>query len=237
MFKRLGYLFSRRVGLANRKHSEIENLPLADLDYLARVCGQAKESRDSCLVALAFLSGRRPCELVGVKKKDVTLTKDWCSLETFNAKNYRKRIITGTYEYPRTIYPQIRVNGKRVRSRTPETRYYPRIDVRFSLRAPSFRALGNYVIHHIESLGPEDYLFHTLFSKADHIGLRMAELLVHRLDPTLWLYALRHQRFTQVIDVYKANPRGAHYFFKHASFATTEKYYDLAKYHEKEIEV
>lgn len=182
-----------------------ENLEPITLDCLKDICDRAKESRESCLFSLLYLSGRRLSEVLELQKKDILLNNSWITFYTFNAKNFRREQ-TSQYSILR---------GER---------FYERIRVTFTTESDTGKTLSPYILKHLDSIQPDDYLFHHRLSKKRHIGARSAELIMHSLEPKLWAHALRHLRFTQVAEAYQDDPLAMHSFTHHHSFASTERY-------------
>lgn len=185
---------------------------------MAGICDKAENSRDACLVALTFLSGRRIGELLELKRRDVQIYEDEISLVTFNEKSFREKP-SGTYKLQRG------------------DRYYEEIRPAFPTVGPTGALLSPYVLKHLETLEPLDYVLHDLRNKSVHIGRRQALKIVVKLEPSIWLHWLRHERFSQVVQVYRDDLMSFHDFTLHKRLETSLGYVRRARTQERLKEI
>lgn len=224
----------------NRRRSA-ENLEVKTLPFFTETCNLAENTRDACLVALLFLSGRRISELIALQKRDLQLTSSgFLTVSTFNEKNFRytpNREYTvekeGEYtEYLKSYNPE---NYEKQTIKIPRAlRYYMPIRIDISRSTASYRELGRYIENHLATLTEEDYVFHRMGRwghMKGHIGRVCAYKIITKLDPSIWLHWFRHQRFTQVYNIAKAKSNDAldvvmilHDFTKHKRIDNTMKY-------------
>ena len=207
---------TKRYGNIRRPIEEARRL--GSPQFLAGVCNRAENSRDQCLIALTFLSGRRIGELLEVKRKDVQVYEDEISLVTFNEKNYRRKEI-GVYKLARG------------------DRFYEQIRPTFPTIGPTGSLLSPYVLKHLEGLEPLDYVLHDLRSKRRHIHRRMALRIIVTLEPSIWLHWLRHARFTQVAQVYRDDLMSFHDFTFHKRIENSLGYVSRARTQERLREI
>ncbi len=193
-------------------------IQLPSIEFLERICYKAKNMRDSCLVALLFLSGRRIGEVLELKLKDFIIRTEEISFTTFNEKTFRS-YPTGKYLIQRGL------------------KFYEVINPTFPTVGPSGEALSPFILKHLESLTLEDYVFYHTDNKQQHIGRSMAYRILISLEPNIWLHWLRHERFTQLAKVYKDDPLPMHDFTFHKRFETTLGYIRKVRTNEKLKEI
>src|SRR4030043_6067 len=172
--------------VAGDKRRSAVNIEIKTLDYLVNICLVSENTRDSCLIALLFLSGRRLGEILHLKKSDIKVTNDFMSFETFNEKCFRKEK-QGNY------------------SILIKDRYYEKINVSFSVTSEAYRNLGQFITTHLESIKDNDHIFER-FRGEGHIGRSMAYCVVKFLCPDVWPHWFRHQRFSMVTEQLKDLP-------------------------------
>ena len=207
---------TKRYGNIRRPIEEARRL--GSPQFLAGVCDKAENSRDACLVALTFLSGRRIGELLELKRKDVQVYENEVTFATFNEKNYRRKEIGG-YKIARG------------------DRFYEQIRPIFPTIGPTGSLLSPYVLKHLEGLEPLDYVLHDLRSKRRHIHRRMALRIIVTLEPSIWLHWLRHARFTQVAQVYRDDLMSFHDFTFHKRIENSLGYVSRARTQERLREI
>lgn len=230
--------------VAGDKRRSAENLEVKTLDYFVNICLTAEHSRDSCLIALLFLSGRRISELMALHKKDIVLTKEFLSVTTFNEKTFRYAPKKDYLLEQEGEYLQYFKDEHNNTFTIPKTvRYYPKIQIDVSTSTPLFRELGHFIVDHITPLQPNDYLF-PRFKGEGHISSGMAYKIVRFLAPDTWPHWYRHQRFTQVYTTVKSKMKDPfdvvmtlHDFTKHRSLDTTMNYIHHLKLKEIKKEI
>lgn len=173
--------------VAGDKRRSAENLEIKPLGYLSNLCQPAKHTRDSCLFAFLYLSGRRLREVLHIKKGDLVFSQGFMSFETFNEKCFRSK--------PQSNY-----------SINMGDRYYEKINVGFSTTSEAYKQLGSFVSEHIKDLKNEDYLFPNLYRNERHIGYSQAYKAIITLCPEIWPHWLRHQRFSAITEQLKDLP-------------------------------
>jgi len=220
--------------VAGDKRRSAENLEVKTLDYFVDICRRATNTRDACLIALLFLSGRRISELVGLKQSDLSLTTAYLVLKTFNLKAFRSQ---PNKEFTLLLHD----------------RYYSIITVDISRSTEAYQCLGGFIESHINTLKDDEYIFYKFSRtykndegvwKRDHIGSNMAYLIVRFLDPSVWPHWFRHQRFTQVYNITKSKVKdpfdvvmALHDFTKHRRLDTTMNYIKGLKLQEIKKEI
>lgn len=205
-----------KMGGGKRRNSK-KIVPVT-LEYLVQICKKAKHTRDGCLVALLYLSGRRISEVLPLKKMNMVQVSGTLRFITFNMKAYRNKRV-GDYKIKR---------GEK---------YHERIICAFSLESESGKMLGPYILEHLETLFEEAYIFHHHRNYKRHITRQRAWQIVTKLDPDVWLHWFRHQRFTQVSKVYMEDPIAMHKFTHHKRFESTLHYIHEAKAKKKLKEI
>lgn len=60
------------------------------LDYIAGLCEKAKRTREACLIAFLYLSGRRINEVLHLKKSDLIFESEYLTFETVILKRKEK---------------------------------------------------------------------------------------------------------------------------------------------------
>jgi len=195
-----------------------EEIEAKTLGYLAEICQRGNNTRDRCLPALLFLSGRRIGELLELKRKDFEINEKLIRFTTFNEKTYRTSP-SGTY----------RLESLRETNEGYEIIYYQQIEPTFSLKSETGKVLGDFVVEHLENLGEEDYVFSHLSDQRKHIKRQMAWRIIVGLEPRVWPHWFRHQRFTQITNIFKSDPLVTHRFTFHKRFESTLQYYHVAE--------
>ena len=190
--------------VAGSKRRKIEDTKPLDLDHLETKLYDM-EPRDSCLVALLYLSGRRITEILGLKKKDFKIEDKRISFETFNEKVYRKKQ-TGAF----TI-----LIGDR---------YYERIRPHWRTDIGTGKRLTIFVAKRLGSLSELDHLFNAYKHSNHPIGYQMAYKIVRFNFPDTWPHLYRHERFTEVAKAYRSDPVAMHRFTFHKRFESTLQY-------------
>lgn len=206
--------------VAGDKRRSVRNIMIKPISYFNSLCARVDNSRDACLVALLYLSGRRIGELPHLTLNDFEASPDFIVFKTFNEKVFRKKPI-GDYKF---------LHGGR---------YYEVIYPRFSLKSESGRMLGSYVLSHLETLEEGECLFYSFRNrdKTKHIGVNRMYKIVRELDPDVWLHWFRHQRFTMIARAFKDSPLAMHQFTKHKRFESTLKYIHLVELEERLNEI
>lgn len=203
------------------KRRSTKNLEIKKLGYFINICNRGTNTRDQCLPALLYLSGRRIGEVLEVKKQDfIIIPNSIASFKTFNEKVYLSKRLR-KYKIKR---------GKR---------FYEEITPTFSLESESGKALWPYIENHLKTLDDTHYLFHPYrpYDLDRHIGYGMAYKIIVSLDPDIWPHWFRHQRFSQVAQVFKDDPLTMHRFTYHKRIESTLEYTIKANYDEKLKEV
>lgn len=172
--------------VAGDKRRSAYNLEIKTLDYLVKILDKSDDTRNRCLLALLYLSGRRVVEVLHLKKHDIKIDKTFMSFETFNEKCFRSRK-QGDYSV------QI------------EDRFYEKINVSFSVSSEAYKKLGHYIHEHLEELEEDDYLFGRR-KGTGHIHYNMAYKMIRFMCPEIWPHWLRHQRFSYVTEQLKELP-------------------------------
>lgn len=197
--------------MVGEKRRSAEHLDYKLLSYFVDACENAEHTRDSCLLALLYLSGRRISEVLELKTDDIAFTNDFLVITTFNEKAYTDHS-TKTF----TIFR--------------DGRYYEQIDITISLTTEAYRDLGPFVETHLNTLKEGEYLFQHL-NGGGHIKRSMAYKIIVFLAPDLWPHRLRHERFTQVYKIIKSEVkepfavvRAFHDFTKHKRLETSMNY-------------
>jgi integrase len=206
--------------LSRRSTSEIPILTPEELDQILQ---KAACSRDSCLVALLYLTGRRIGEVLPLRKQDfVTSNLDQVTFKTFNEKSYRQERRTPFTIEKNGIFHYREKDGS---IKEYYTRYYEAIEPQYSTRGPSGLLLNHYVKAHLYKLKPEDFLFPPYRASSQyHIKQPRAYQILRSLDERLWLHALRHMDFTRMADVYREDPVAMHRLTFHRRFESTLNY-------------
>jgi integrase len=73
------------------KRRDIKMSPPFSLAFLVEICVSAINTRDACLIALLFLSGRRIKEVLELRKKDLIISEEDLGFYTFNEKTFRSK--------------------------------------------------------------------------------------------------------------------------------------------------
>lgn len=204
-----------------RSTSEI---PILNPEEINGILRQAIYPRDSCLVALLYLTGRRIGEILPLRKQDFNVSSlDQVTFKTFNEKSFRmKRKPPYTVEKHGDYVYKDKATKKETRY---TTRFYEAIEPQYSTRGPSGLLLDHYVKQHLFKLGAEDYLFPPYRSSAgDHINQPRAYQIIRALDERLWLHAVRHIDFTRMAEVYRDDPVAMHRITFHKRFESTLNY-------------
>ncbi|GAG48918.1 unnamed protein product, partial [marine sediment metagenome] len=146
--------------VAGDKRRSSKTITPTTLTHLDAICSRARHTRDSCLIALLYLSGRRIGEILHLTKQDITITPDrMITFTTFNEKVYRNRKY-GDYTIQRG------------------DRYYEAITPAFSITSVSGQVLSHYVTDHLDTLDMEDHLFYNLRrGRSVHIGYSSCYLI------------------------------------------------------------
>ena len=197
--------------VAGDKRRSAENLEVKNLDYFYELCGKAYNTRDSCLMALLFLSGRRIGEIMHLKKSDLVFSNGFLSFKTFNLKSFRKA-------------------ENREFKILRDQRYYPEITTDISRTAEAYGTLGCFVEEHLNQTKGDEYVFKR-FNGKGHIGTNMAYKIITFASPDIWPHWFRHQRITNAYNIIKDKVKdptevilNLHDFTKHRRIDTTLGY-------------
>lgn len=205
---------------------DAETIPILEPNEIKEICDRATCSRDECLVALLYLTGRRIGEVLPLQKKDFKYDqeKNVVSFKCRNEKTYRfKRIGKYTIQVVKTK----RVYDEREKVwRSYSSIWYEQIEPMFSTIGPSGRLLARFVLDHLDSLQDEDSYVFAPIRKVyyDHIKRSQAYKIVRKLDERLWLHALRHMDFTRLYELYKDDLVSMHTVTFHKKFESTLAY-------------
>lgn len=162
--------------------------------------------RDSCLLALIYLSGRRISEVVELKKSDFTIEENRISFITFNAKVFRSKKV-GNYKIFR--------NDK----------YYEEIYPHFLIDTETGKELSFFILRRLGFLSEKMYLFNNTRCKDDiPITVNMAYRIIRKYIPEIFPHYLRHLRFDYVAKLSRKDPLALHYFTFHKKFESTLNY-------------
>lgn len=230
--------------VAGDKRRSAENLEAKSLGYFNEICLRATNTRDSCLVALLFLSGRRISELLPLKKSDVQNTDEFLTIKTFNEKTFKYTQTKDFKIVKEGHYFQYLKDEQGQTKQVPKTeRYYPEIFITISKSTLAYQTLGGFVTQHLDTLRNSDYLFGRLKGEG-YIGRQMAYKIVTFLEPDVWPHWFRHQRFTQVYNIVKSTVKDPfdvllvlHDFTKHTRLDTTMNYVHHLKLQEVKKEI
>lgn len=204
-----------RRKVEDTKPKTYEDIALKCLDMSAR---------DSCLVALLYLSGRRIGEILHLQKQDFTITEDRVSFWTFNLKVFRRKPV-GNYSIP--IEGDFIAKDPKTKEITPyTTRYYERINPHWKTTSEAGKSLSSFVLERVGSLiKKEDYLFQKERGKEpEPFGYGWAYQIIRYHFPDMWPHLLRHERFTEVFRIYKDDLMSAHEFTFHKRFESNKPY-------------
>lgn len=172
--------------VAGDKRRSAKNLEIKPPEYISDICLRSEHTRDSCLISLLYLSGRRINEVLHLKKKDIVFTGNFLSFETFNEKCFRSK--------PQGYYSIFRKN-----------RYYEKIHCDFSTTSEAYHILSPFILEHIKDLDDDEYIFKKFRGKG-YIGSTMGYKIIRFLCPEIWPHWLRHQRFSAVTEQLKDLP-------------------------------
>lgn len=189
------------------------------------------DPRDSCLIALLYLSGRRVCEVLGLQKKDFKIEEKRISFQTFNEKVFRKNQ-QSDFTMKLTIDRQRALKDKDNKIIYPkqyekyrDELYFQKIRPHWRTDTDSGKALTVFVTERVGSLADSDYLFQReRWPESKPIGRFMAYKIVRFNFPDIWPHFLRHERFTEVAKVYRNDPVAMHRFTYHRRFESTLQY-------------
>lgn len=205
-----------------RSTSEI---PILEPEEIDQICMKAVYPRDSCLIALLYLIGRRIGEVVPLRLGDfVTSNPRVITVKTFNEKSFRQ---TRAGRYNIVKHGDYKMKKKDGTIVNYDTRYYESIEPSFSTQGPSGKLLGHYVTNYLFLLKYDggDYLFPPYRrSSGEHIKQSRSYQILRALDERLWLHAMRHMDFTRMARVYKKNPVAMHRLTFHKRFESTLEY-------------
>lgn len=190
--------------VAGDKRRKVEDTKPLTWETIAPRLWNISEPRDSRLIALLYLSGRRVTEILHLTKSDLRIDENRVSFETFNEKVYRRKP-SGNY--------QIERDGK----------YYERIRPHWRTDTDSGKVLTPFVLDNLGSLADKGYLFYKLRG-VGHIHYQMAYRIVRFYFPEVWPHLLRHERFTEAARIYKSDPVAMHRFTFHKRFESTLGY-------------
>ena len=220
------YVNSRGRGGHNRRPAS--EIPILEPVEIAKICERANTTRDECMIALLYLSGRRIGEILPLQKQSFNVSKPGFTLAqnnyivsfiTKNEKSWRTKK-TGNFSIPV-------VKGDIVK-------YYEKIEPRFSMRGPSGKALGQYVLDYLTMLRNDDFLFRPeRLSTHDYITRQQAYKILRKIDDRLWLHAIRHMTFTRMADQYTDDPVEMHRLTFHRQFKSTLEYIQAKKAEDK----
>jgi integrase len=204
------------TGRVPRRNSN--EIPILEPQEVTTILERSECSRDACLVAILYLSGRRIQEILTLRKRDFILSNpERVTFKTFNEKVFRLER-KGRFTYP--------IEGKFSRKGVSyTTRWYEMIQPQYSPNGLSGKLLHPYVIAHLDQLKDEDYLFAPKsHSDRPYINQSRAYDILRKMDDRLWLHAFRHMTFTRLARLYKDNPLGLHSLTFHKRFDSTIGY-------------
>lgn len=214
--------------VAGDKRRKVEDTKPTNYEEIALKCLDM-EPRDSGLVALLYLSGRRVNEVLPLQKKDFHVEEKRISFETFNEKVYRKNQ-QSDFTIKLTIDRQRAkrdANNKIIcpiqYEKYEDELYFQRIRPHWRTDTDSGKALTFFVTERLGSLAQEDYLF-SKHKGQGYIGYGMAYQIIRFHFPEIWPHLLRHERFTEVARVYRNDPVAMHRFTFHKRFESTLQY-------------
>lgn len=198
-------------------------IPILTPDEVVTILGGAECRRDSCLVALLYLTGRRIGEVAPLRKQDFIDAPETVTIRTFNEKSFR---IKRKHPYTVEKHGDYSYKDKSTREEVHyDTRFYEAIEPSYSKVGPSGKALHTYVEKRLEELQPVDYLFPPYRrSQGDYIHQPRAYQIIRKLDERLWLHAMRHIDFTRMAEVYADDPVAMHRVTFHRRFESTLNY-------------
>ncbi len=175
--------------VAGDKRRSAVDLQLKPISYFEDICLKAKNSRDACLPAILYLSGRRINEVLRLRKSDFTETTESMRFETLNEKCFRSK--------PAGLYT-LKIGE----------RYYERISCQFSKATVAYHLLGSFVVNRLKELGDADYVFAQFRYRGErpYMGPSMGYRIIRTLAPEMWPHQFRHQRFSQVTETLKDLP-------------------------------
>lgn len=205
--------------VAGSKRRKIENIKPLTVAHLEEKLKDI-DNRNSCLIALLYLSGRRINEILHLKKCDIKLENNRISFETFNQKDYRMKR-TGNY----TIKRYVKRRDFEGRQSKPYEGYlfYHRIRPHFRTDSESGTRLTIFILKRLGYLSEKDYLFQSKRGN-NPISCSMAYKIFRKYFPDYWPHVLRHERFTVVFKVYKKDVMEAHRFTFHKRFESSIPY-------------
>lgn len=195
------------AGSKRRRREEADPLPYPILAEKLKTI----DPRDSCLIAILYLSGRRINEVLHLTKKDLKIENNRISFETFNLKDYRK---TAQGEYTIKRYVKRRKYKGRKSEAYEGLLYYRKIRPHFRTDSDSGERLTFFIMHRLGYLSEKDYLFKS-YRANKPISYSRAYQIFRNHFPNAWLHILRHERFTEVFRVYKDDLLEAHRFTFH----------------------
>lgn len=216
--------------VAGDKRRKVEDTNPITIEYLYNVLVGIAEPRDSCLIALLYLSGRRVNEILHLQKQDFRIEANRVSFDTFNEKVYRAHPMKDFQIQRNVIFKkslrdaQHKIIYPKKYEYFPTTIYYQRIRPHWRIDTPSGLAFTQFVTERVGSL-PEktDFVFSRRKGKG-HIHYQMAYRIVRYYLPDMWPHLLRHERFTEVAKVYQDKPLETHRFTFHKRFESTLQY-------------
>lgn len=191
--------------VAGSKRRRVEEAEPITYQNLSLTCEKIEHPRDSCLIALLYLSARRISEILHLQKKDFKVEDNRISFETFNEKVYRKKPM-GNYRIYRNNW------------------YYEVIRPHWRTDTLSGKSLSKYVLQRLGSVAEKNYVFKSIRGEG-YIGRSMAYKIVKYYLPNAWPHLLRHYRITEIVNAYKDDPVATHLHTFHKRFESTLQYY------------
>lgn len=183
--------------VAGSKRRKIEDVKPLTVPHLVNKLKEMN-TRNACLIALLYLSGRRINEVLHLRKEDIKIENNRISFVTFNQKDYRSKQ-TSDYTIKRYVK---RRNFKGRKSKAYEGfLFYRRIIPHFRTDSESGEQLTIFILNRYGYLTDKDYLFKS-FRSDKPISYNMAYKIFIKYFPNYWPHILRHERFTEIYRVY-----------------------------------
>jgi integrase len=174
---------------------------------LENIC-QGVEDRTAFIITFLYLSGRRVSEVLQLKRKDIYLSNNILSFNTFNEKSW-SMIKSGPYTISLPSRPNL---------------FYENIEVEFNLNSDIGKLFAPFILDHLKTLEPENYIISHLLTKQEHLSRSMISKLLLKAHPDLWPHLLRHTRFTHSAIILHDDPIALNSFTHHRRFANTLVY-------------
>lgn len=206
--------------VAGSKRRRVDDVKLLAVENLALTLDGIESDRDACLIALLYLSGRRVGEVLDLKKNVFHVEEKRISFETFNEKVYRSTR-TGNFQI---VKDEIAISEGVNPGTKP--RFYERIRPHWRTDIGSGILLTKFVTKRLDSLDENSYLFQRVRQGSEQapIGRSQAYRIITFYFPDYWPHLLRHDRFTEIAQVYKDDPVSMHRYTFHKRFESTLEY-------------